>query len=180
MAMHPERFEKDVLVEYRGAMGRGNRSPFWEEVGKVFTGLPYGKADRLSVTNKEFIWSLLPKEPIYCALLPKPVQAAIGAIHPDARQAARLLESIGFRPLPQIEPFDGGPYYLARRANVSVVRSMRRIPAGRFDSSGGGRFLVGTDAGGKFRAVMASGATELWKRLRVDAQEVVNACRISR
>ncbi len=61
MAIHPERFEKNVLIEYRGALGAGGKSPFWEAVGKDFTGLDYHKADRLSVENKEFILGLLPQ-----------------------------------------------------------------------------------------------------------------------
>ena len=189
MAMHPERFEPEVLVEYRGAMGRGKRSPFWEEVGKVFTGLPYGKADRLSVTNKEFIWSLLPKEPIYCALLPKSVQRAIGAIHPDAAHAARLLRSIGFKALPQIEPFDGGPYYTAPRRRIRLIRETKRARLLRRVGSSGQRYLVATEAGGRFRAVAASGSLsgrrlaveqEALKRLNVNVGDKVHACPISR
>ncbi len=158
MAMHPERFESRVLVEYRGAMGRGNRPPFWEAIGRVFTGLTYSRADRLSVTNKEFILSLLPRERIYCALLPVSVQKAIGAIHPNAVPAERLAVRQGFRRLPQIEPFDGGPYYAAPRARIRAVRETRRLRITRSrDASGenhGADVLVGTDHGGFFRAAL--------------------------
>lgn len=129
MGIHPARFERKILVEYRGAFGAGNRSPFWESVGRVFTGLPYRQADRLSVTNKEFILGLFPHEPIYCALLPESVRKAIGAIHPAAQRAAGLLKGIGFRPIPQIEPFDGGPYYSASQGQVRLIRLMRWLRA---------------------------------------------------
>ncbi len=182
MGIHPGRFERKILVEYRGAMGAGNRSPFWEAIGRVFTGLPYIKADRLSVTNKEFILGLFPREPIYCALLPESVREAVGAIHPAARRAAELLKKIGFRPIPQIEPFDGGPYYSAGRRQVRLIRGLRRlraavlgeqsdakrhpresgdrIPAGvypRATSRAGMTYLVGTDQGGFFRAARIKG-----------------------
>lgn len=157
MAIHPARFEPKVLVEYRGAMGTGNTSIFWDRVGRVFTGLPYPKADRLSVTNKEFIRSLLPHEPIYCALLPTAVQHAIGAVHPSAQRAAGLLQRIGFRPIRQIEPFDGGPYYTARRREIRLIRGTHSLPVAASRRKTGASFLVGTERGGAFRAVVARG-----------------------
>ena len=165
-------------------MGSGNRSPFWEAMGRVFTGLPYTKADRLSVTNKEFIQSLFPHEPIYRALLPESVQQAIGAIHPAAQGAARLLRGIGFRPLSQVEPFDGGPYYSARRSQIRLIRRARRLrvatnvilaqariksPSDSRPRSSRGQafrgndgdnrsYLIGTEAGGSFRAALVRAA----------------------
>ncbi|MCM8812051.1 MAG: arginine N-succinyltransferase [Candidatus Omnitrophica bacterium] len=155
MAVHPQRFEKEVLVEYRGAMGRGNRSPFWERIGREFTGFSYAAADRLSVTNKEFIWALLPHEPIYCALLPGYVQKAIGAVHPQARRAAGLLRAIGFKPIPQIEPFDGGPYYTARSSRIRLIRQTKSVRIKQTEGKPAGRYLIGTQKEGRFRAVMA-------------------------
>ncbi len=189
MAMHPVRFERDVLVEYRGAMGRGNKSPFWERIGRIFTGLPYQKADRLSVTNKEFIWALLPREPIYCALLPRSVQAAIGAVHPDAQRAAALLRSIGFKELPQIEPFDGGPYYSARRRDIRLIRQTKIVPVRVLKRSADGRILAATEKEGFFRAVLARGVLsagrldiekEGLELLNVGMGENVHVCRVSR
>lgn len=189
MAMHPTRFEEEILVEYRGAMGRGNRSPFWEAVGRVFTGLTYRRADRLSVTNKEFILGLMPRESIYCALLPRDVQGAIGAIHPSAQGAARLAEAIGFRRLPQIEPFDGGPYCSARQREIRLIRRARRAPAFPAGIGRGAKALVGTERGGRFRAVLARGRMsrgrwvmerEGFERLRIEPGERVHVCSVSR
>ena len=185
MAIHPARFEPEVLVEYRGAMGTGNTSLFWDRVGRVFTGLSYSKADRLSVTNKEFIRSLLPHEPIYCALLPTAVQRAIGAVHPSAQRAAGLLQRIGFRPIRQIEPFDGGPYYTAHRRKIRLVRQTRQFSAVRAWREIGTSFLIGTERGGSFRAVVARGkmvsgrlfiGREPLKLLKVREGENLYAC----
>lgn len=191
MAIHPERFEKKVLVEYRGISGAGNRFPFWEAMGWLFTGLPYAKADRLSVDNKEFILNLWPHEPIYCALLPESVQKAIGAIHPGARRAARLLEAVGFKPIAQIEPFDGGPYYLAQRSSIRVVQRTRRIQirVGGLSVASGRSYLVGTDRQGPFRAVLVKGLAaggslsmreEDARLMNVKDREEAYACPISR
>ncbi len=157
MAMHPERFESKVLVEYRGTMGRGGASPFWQRIGHQFTGLTYRKADRLSVANKEFILGLMPRTPIYCALLPPPVRKAIGAIHPAAARAARLLEEIGFRPIPQVEPFDAGPYYMARRRQILITRRTRRLRTSGTARPGRRLALVAREEGGVFRALLARG-----------------------
>ncbi|MBI1953714.1 MAG: arginine N-succinyltransferase [Candidatus Omnitrophica bacterium] len=159
MAMHPDRFEPEVLAEYRGRMGQGGDSPFWRRVGHRFTGLSYKKADRLSVTNKEFILSLMPREPIYCALLPSSVRKAMGQLHPEAVRAAGLLKRIGFRPMNQIEPFDGGPYYAARRREISLIRRTRRVKV-FLDGRGQGReafFLAGTETKVGLRAVLTRG-----------------------
>ncbi|MBI3333795.1 MAG: arginine N-succinyltransferase [Candidatus Omnitrophica bacterium] len=185
MGIHPDRFERRILVEYRGAMGAGNRSIFWEAMGRIFTGLPYSKADRLSVTNKEFILSLFPREPIYCALLPEPVQRAIGAIHPAAQRAADLLRSIGFRPLPQIEPFDGGPYFSAERGRIRLIRRIRRLTVAAASSAASSSYLVGTEAGGLFRAARIPGklrggrltvSGEALRLLRISEGASVYAC----
>ena len=189
MAMHPERFEREVLIEYRGAMGAGGKSPFWEAIGRVFTGLPYGRADRLSVTNKEFILNLLPSEPIYCALLPESVQRAIGAIHPSAQGAAHLAERVGFRRISQVEPFDGGPYYLAPLRRITLVRQARRLKLEDGPVEGGQFHLVGTDEGGQFRAALVRGKVsggrfrmdpEGFKRLNVQVGGEAYVCAVSR
>lgn len=189
MAIHPERFEKKVLVEYRGIAGAHNQSPFWEALGRLFTGLPYAKADHLSVTNKEFIKNLWPHTPIYCALLPESVQKAIGAIHPAASRAARLLQTVGFKPIAQIEPFDGGPYYVAPRSQIRIVQQTRRFRVVSRRPSQSHLYLVGTEGGGSFRAVLVeaqvSGGSigmkkEDMKILNVENQEPVYACPISR
>jgi arginine N-succinyltransferase len=156
MAMHPQRFEKRILVEYRGISQDGQRSPFWEAVGSVFTGLTYKRADRLSVTNKEFIVGLMPREPIYAQLLPRSVQRAIGAVHPAARKAVRLLTRIGFHPIPQVEPFDAGRYYAADCKEVRIIRQTRRVRV-LGEGRAGDLCLVGTDRGG-FRAALARAA----------------------
>jgi arginine N-succinyltransferase len=198
MAMHPERFEKTVLIEYRGAMGSKGKSPFWEAIGRVFTGLPYHRADHLSTRNKEFIQSLLPEEPIFCALLPNPVQRAIGAIHPSARPAAALAGRIGFRRIPQVEPFDGGPYYTADRERIRLVRETRRLPVVQREKKigtgyrNGTRyrgFLVAEETGGTFRAVLAEGAIsagqfkmeeEAFRRLKMKAGDPIYVCAVPR
>ncbi|MBI4313875.1 MAG: arginine N-succinyltransferase [Candidatus Omnitrophica bacterium] len=160
MALHPERFESKVLVEYLPPLTPEGQSPLWEAMGRHFTGLSYHRADRLSISNKEFILSLFPKSPIYATLFPQAIQNQLGVVHPKARGACALMVRAGFRYLKQIEPFDGGPYYGAARSKISVIRESRR---GVLHSAQrrihGHRWLLGYEpAAGEFHAVAISAA----------------------
>ena len=50
----------------------------------------------------------LARDPVYATLFPPEVQEVIGKPNDTARAALRILEKIGFRPLHQVDPFDGG------------------------------------------------------------------------
>jgi arginine N-succinyltransferase len=125
MAMHPERFREKVLAELLPPLLPDGRSPMWEYLGGRFTGLPYQDADRLSRENKEFIRALFPHGEIYTSLLPKRVQAAIGKVGPETRGVQRMLESIGFRYANAIDPFDGGPHFIAPLEEITLVKALK-------------------------------------------------------
>src|SRR5262249_10027071 len=91
-----------------------------------FTGLSYQEADRLSKDNKEFIRSLFPEGPMYTALMPAPVQAAIGVVGPKTRGVEKMLRAVGFTYAERIDPFDGGPHFTARTDDVTLVKATRR------------------------------------------------------
>ena len=55
IARHPERFQKDVLAELLSPLDEPGKNLFWEVYGRKFTGLDYREADRLSITDKNFI-----------------------------------------------------------------------------------------------------------------------------
>jgi len=157
MAMHPERFEPRVLVEYLPPLTRRGDSLLWQAFGRRFTGLSYRWADRLSMTNKEFILRLFPRTPVYTAVFPPVVRRQIGVVHPAAAGACAMLQGIGFRSLRQVEPFDGGPYFGALRRRITVVRRTRRgtlavtpaLPPARWG------LLCAEPAVGEFRALQA-------------------------
>ncbi|TVQ97230.1 MAG: arginine N-succinyltransferase [Deltaproteobacteria bacterium] len=136
IALHPRRFHDRLQAELLPPFEADGSSRLWEWLGRRFTGLDYPEADRLSRANREFIPALFPRVPIYTALLPPEVRAVIGAVHPDTLGVERLLTSLGFVWNRHIDPFDGGPHYEARQAEVpllgSVVRcgSVLEAPAG--------------------------------------------------
>lgn len=125
MRVHPGRFQKRVLAELLAYLTPKGENPLWNVLGEHFTGLSYHDADRLSVSNKEFILSLFPSEKIYTCLLPQRVQEILEKPGPHSIPAKILLEKIGFKYLSQVDPFDGGPLYGAHQNEISIVRKTK-------------------------------------------------------
>lgn len=158
MAAHPESFQKNLLAEFLPAFSKKRESLFWEYFGKRFTGLSYREADRLSIDNKEFIASLFPRGTIYQDFFPKEVVRHLGRVGAPTLPAARMLQKIGFRYLHQIEPFDGGPYYGAKRTSVTIIRQARRVRCHIAPPSTTDReFLLMAEPSGGLRAFVARG-----------------------
>jgi arginine N-succinyltransferase len=127
ISAHPERFEQQVVAEMLSPFVAPGRSLLWDAFGARFTGLSYREADRLSGRTKQFIADLFPREPVYATLFPDEVQKSIGRPNDTALAAVRILEKIGFHPLNQVDPFDGGPYYGAARDAIVSVRERREL-----------------------------------------------------
>lgn len=126
LAMHPERFEDEVIAEMMPPLTDSKESIFWECYGKRVTGLDFRAADKLSTKDKEFIETLFPSIPIYTCMLPLEVQEQIGQVGASSQGAVHLLEKIGMRFLRHVDPFDAGPYYGARIQDVTLVKHFRR------------------------------------------------------
>jgi len=149
LAMHREDFQDHLLAELMPPLEADGTSHLWEAVGRRFTGLDYREADRLSKSNKEFIRSLFPDGEIYVSLLPEQAQAVVGAVGRETRGVQRMLERIGFRYAQRVDPFDGGPHYVARTDAVEPVRkAAKRLVA------------IGGRRGGKTRRALVGVAKE--------------------
>ncbi len=169
MAMHPERFRETVLAELMPPLTGDGRSLFWEAFGKRFTGLDYQTADKISRENKEFIQQLFPPVDVYATLFPPAVRRCLGKVGPGTEPVRRLLERIGFRYVSRIDPFDGGPHYEAKLADVTLVREHRRgrLAAAPLERDGDPERLVAlarSEGRVRFRAVRC--------RARVAGEEV--------
>jgi arginine N-succinyltransferase len=157
IARHRPAFCDEVLSELMPPLEPDGTSLLWESLGRRFTGLSYQEADRLSQDNKEFIRTLFPQDPLYASLLPAHVQELIGKVGPETRAVEKVLREIGFSYAHRIDPFDGGPHWEARLADVTLVRSHR---AGRLSpaplAGEGQEALVAVEPRGgpdRFRAV---------------------------
>jgi arginine N-succinyltransferase len=157
IAMHRKAFQDEVLAELLPPLEPDGTSHLWEAVGRHFTGLSYREADRLSKRNKEFIRGLFPAGEIYASLLPRDAREVIGKVGPQTRGVEKLLRRIGFRYIDRVDPFDGGPHFVAPTDEITLVaRSARRVVRVG-ESQPGARALVAVEGKERpwFRAVAA-------------------------
>lgn len=139
IAMHRSVFRDRVLSELLPPLEPDGTSLLWEHLGKHFTGLTYQEADLLSKDNKEFIHTLFPHDLIYTALFPKEVREVIGRVGPNTRGVEKMLRRIGFRYARQIDPFDGGPHFVAETDEIAPVKSSRKMVTAAVDSADASR-----------------------------------------
>jgi arginine N-succinyltransferase len=123
LARHRARFGERVLAELRGRIRADGSSPFWDGLAGRFFGMGFHEADAFnSVNGNQFIADLMPKFPVYVALLPADAQDALGQPHEAGRAAQRMLEKEGFAFNGYLDIFDGGPTMDARIADLRGVR----------------------------------------------------------
>jgi arginine N-succinyltransferase len=139
LRMHRPVFRDRVLSELLPPLEPDGTSALWEHLGRHFTGLTYQEADLLSKDNKEFIHALFPADPIHTELLPAAVRAVIGVVGPETKGVEKMLRRIGFTYADQIDPFDGGPHFLARTDEITLVRDARPVPLGAVEDADGER-----------------------------------------
>lgn len=126
IAKHRARFAERVLAELRGVIDEAGGSPFWDGVAGRFFGMNFQQADEFNATHgNQFIADLMPKHPIYTAMLQESARCVIGLPHPSGRAAMRMLENEGFAFENYIDIFDGGPTMTARTDLVRTVREAK-------------------------------------------------------
>jgi arginine N-succinyltransferase len=85
MAMHRARFADRTLAELRGVIDEVGVSPFWDGVTGRFFGMSFREADEFkAVRGAQFIADLMPKHPIYTAMVPESAMAVMGIPTPRA------------------------------------------------------------------------------------------------
>ena len=136
IGLHRTWFRDEVLSELLPPLEGDGSSLLWESIGRHFTGMNYQEADRISQTNKEFIRALFPAEPIYLSLFPKNVQAIVGEVGPETKGVEKMLRRIGFEFAGRIDPFDGGPHFVAKTDDITLVKSAARARAVKLSGEG--------------------------------------------
>jgi arginine N-succinyltransferase len=123
MRTHRARFADRTLAELRGVIDEAGASPFWDGVAGRFFGMHFQDADEFNATHgNQFIADLMPKHPVYIAMLPESARAVIGIPHPSGRAAMRMLETEGFSWENYIDIFDGGPTMTVRTDQIRSIR----------------------------------------------------------
>jgi arginine N-succinyltransferase len=126
--LHRERFAKRIIAELRGVIDELGGSPFWDAIAGRFFGMTFQEADEFNGAHgTQFIADLMPKTPIYTAMLPESARAVMGAPHPSGRAAMKMLEREGFQFDCYVDIFDGGPTMTAPTDQVRTVREAREL-----------------------------------------------------
>ena len=142
---HRARFADRILAELRGVIDEAGGSPFWDGLAGRFFGMNFQDADQFNAVNgHQFIADLMPKHPIYTAMLTETARAAIGLPHPSGRAAMRMLENEGFAFESYVDIFDGGPTMTAKTDKVRTIERARGARVLAVDHDGGEQALVAT------------------------------------
>lgn len=147
IAIHRGVFRDEVHSELLPPLEPDGTSKLWEHLGRRFTGMDYQQADLLSKHNKEFIRALFPHSIIYSSLFPQDVKDLIGKVGPATRGVEKMLRRIGFRYARHIDPFDGGPHFRAKTADITLVKNARKVTVHTVEDVDGSRpwALLATD-----------------------------------
>ncbi|WP_417621365.1 arginine N-succinyltransferase [Parasphingorhabdus sp.] len=123
---HRDRFGDKIFAELRGVIDEAGGSPFWDGLAGRFFGMSFQEADYFNaIHGNQFIADLMPKHPIYTAMLSESARAAIGVPHTSGRAAMRMLENENFSYDGYVDIFDGGPTMVARTNDVTSIRDSK-------------------------------------------------------
>ena len=139
LRMHRPWFRSHVLSELLPPLEPDGTSRLWEALGRKFTGLTYQEADLMSKDNKEFIHALFPDDPIHTELLSDDVRGIIGQVGAETKAVEGMLRRIGFEYAEQIDPFDGGPHFVAKTDEISLVQEAREVSVTTVEHADGER-----------------------------------------
>ena len=153
---HRARFHDKTLAELRGVIDEAGGSPFWDGVAGRFFGMNFQDADEFNGKHgNQFIADLMPKHPVYIAMLPENARAVIGVPHPSGRAAMRMLEEEGFASEGFVDIFDGGPTMTARTDRVESVAKAKAAQVISTDLESGTKVLAATGELAQFRCCFA-------------------------
>src|SRR5947209_12454073 len=153
MKSHRARFGDRTLAELRGVMDEAGNAPFWDALAGRFFGMTFPEADEFNaVHGTKFIADLMPKTPIYVALLAETAKAVMGLPHPSGRAALRMLEQEGFVFDRYIDIFDGGPTVIAATDQIRTIREARVETVCEIAEGGSTKVLAASGRLNDFRA----------------------------
>jgi arginine N-succinyltransferase len=142
------RFADKVVAELRGVIGEDGGSPFWDAIAGRFFGMGFQQADSFNGAHgTQFIADLMPKTPIYTAMLSEAALKVMRKPHPSGEAAMKMLEAEGFSGENYVDIFDGGPTMSAPTDKVRTLAEARELVLeGIHDGAQGEKMLL---AGGR-------------------------------
>ena len=170
IAMHRKRFADKIIAELRGIIDERGDSPFWDNVAGRFFGMTFNEADYFNAINgNQFIADLMPKHPVYVAMLDAEARKVIGVPHLSGRAAMRMLENEGFRYDGYVDIFDGGPTMVALTDQVNSVKNSRAATLAGVEVMEGERAILATGRLETFRACYGARVFDADGNISIDA-----------
>ncbi len=167
---HRPRFGDRTLAELRGVMDDAGNAPFWDALAGRFFDMTFPEADRFNAMHgTKFIADLMPRTPIYVALLAESAKPVMGQPHPSGRAALRMLEKEGFIYDRYIDIFDGGPTVTAPTDRIRTVREAIEETVLEVGEGGTQKMILATGRMKSFVACCATVKTVARKGLMIDA-----------
>jgi arginine N-succinyltransferase len=137
IGLHRARFADRILAELRGIIDDAGDSPFWDSIAGRFFGMSFDEADTFNALHgNQFIADLMPKHPVYVAMLSDSARHVLGRPNVSGRAAMRMLENEGFAHENYVDIFDGGPTMTARTDQVHSIRNARDARLAGLDEGG--------------------------------------------
>jgi arginine N-succinyltransferase len=138
------RFAAKMVAELRGVIDAEGGSPFWDAIAGRFFGMGFQEADTFNGAHgTQFIADLMPKTPIYTAMLTDEALAVMRRPHPSGEAAMRMLEREGFINDGYVDIFDGGPTMSVPTDQIRALREARELTlAGTDEAEGGEKMLL--------------------------------------
>ncbi len=140
---HRSRFGDRIIAELRGVIDEAGGSPFWDGLAGRFFGMNFQEADEFNALHgNQFIADLMPRAPIYTAMLNDGARSVIGLPHPNGRAAMRMLETEGFANPGYIDIFDGGPTMVGEINSLRTIANAQDVALSAIHESGGEKMLA--------------------------------------
>jgi len=169
---HRKRFGDRLIAELRGVIDEAGGSPFWDAIAGRFFGMSFQEADEFNAKHgNQFIADLMPKTPIYTAMLPESARSVMGVPHPSGRAAMKMLENEGFKFDCYIDIFDGGPTMAVQTDQIRTIRESRELTCSAIEEVvDGEQMMVATGRLKDFRACYARVRTNPDDTAAIDAR----------
>ena len=170
---HRSRFGDKIFAELRGVIDEAGGSPFWDGLAGRFFGMSFQEADYFNaIHGNQFIADLMPKHPIYTAMLSESARTVIGVPHTSGRAAMRMLENENFSYDGYVDIFDGGPTMVAKTNDVTSIRHAKSAAITSIEE-GEIKSIISTGALETFQATYAM-VTENSEGVTIDPEAAKN------
>lgn len=154
---HRARFGDRIIAELRGVIDEAGGSPFWDGLAGRFFGMSFQEADEFNaIHGNQFIADLMPKTPIYTAMLTDHARSVVGLPHPNGRAAMRMLETEGFSNAGgYVDIFDGGPTMVGQIDSLKTIAGASDVQFAGAHAGKGRKILAANGKLGDFRCTFA-------------------------